>query len=184
MPIQNKMKINLLTFHRALSYGAVLQTYAMIKTLQRMGHDVTIIDYQKPFLRKVPTGLWSLKKSYGLKRLKKENVFRKFRVSKFKSSTKKFKTISEIQAYEFNADWYIVGSDQVWNPRITKDSLKIYFFDFIKSKNKISYAASFGASEWAASEEDTSAVKLLLADFNAISVREESGKKILRMFSI
>ena len=30
-------KISLLTFHRALSYGAVLQTYALINELKSMG---------------------------------------------------------------------------------------------------------------------------------------------------
>lgn len=179
MSNQTKLRINLLTFHRALSYGAVLQTYAMIKTLQSMGHDVTIIDYQKPFLRKMPTGLWSLKKQYGLKRLRKENVFSKFRGNKFLSTTKKIKNKNDLRKYDFKADWNLVGSDQVWNPRITKDSLMTYFFNFIKSDNKISYAASFGTNEWTANENETLEVKSLLESFQAISVREDSGKHIL-----
>jgi hypothetical protein len=180
MSNQLGLKVNLLTFHRALSYGAVLQTYAMVKTLQGMGHEVTIIDYQKPFLRKIPTGIWSLKKNYGLKRLRKENVFLKFRIKKLTSITIKFKRNSDLLKYDFKADWNLVGSDQVWNPRITKDSLKTYFFDFIKSGNKISYAASFGAKEWIANENDTLEVKSLLSSFKAISVREDSGKHILK----
>lgn len=40
------MKIGILTFHRALNYGAVLQCYALYTTLKSMGHEPEIIDYR------------------------------------------------------------------------------------------------------------------------------------------
>ena len=39
------MKIGILTFHRALNYGAFLQCFALKKTVESLGHDVEIIDY-------------------------------------------------------------------------------------------------------------------------------------------
>ena len=39
------MKIGILTFHFAKNSGAVLQTYALQKTLQKLGHEVYVIDY-------------------------------------------------------------------------------------------------------------------------------------------
>ena len=48
-----------------------------------MGHDVEIIDFQLPFLPKIPTGNWSLKKSFGYEKLKKELVFYTFREKVF-----------------------------------------------------------------------------------------------------
>ena len=45
-----KMKIGILTFHRAHNYGAVLQCYAMQEILRRMGHDVQVIDYRQPWI--------------------------------------------------------------------------------------------------------------------------------------
>jgi hypothetical protein len=171
-------KISLLTFHRALSYGAVLQTYALIKELKSMGHDVEIIDFQLPFLPKTPTGLWSLKKYFGLEKLKKEWVFYTFRKKYFKSKTKKFLSLNAIKKGNFDSDIYIVGSDQVWNSRITKSSLYIYFFNFLKGV-KLSYAASFGTDSWGLNENETNKIKNYLKDFRALSVRENSGQEII-----
>ena len=39
------MKIGILTFHRAINFGAVLQCYALYRTLSDMGHDVEVVDY-------------------------------------------------------------------------------------------------------------------------------------------
>ena len=46
------MKIGILTFHRAINYGAVLQCYALQETLKRMGHNVEVIDYRQPMIEK------------------------------------------------------------------------------------------------------------------------------------
>lgn len=46
------MKIGIITFHTALNYGAVLQTYATYTILIKMGNDVEIINYHAPFNEK------------------------------------------------------------------------------------------------------------------------------------
>lgn len=73
-------------------------------------------------------------------------------------------------------DCFVVGSDQVWNPYydfVGKSDL-LYF---ASKSQKISYAASFGVSELPKDKERT--FEELLDDFSSISVREESGKKII-----
>ena len=40
------MKIGIMTFHRAINYGAVLQTYALQKYLNDSGYDAEVIDYR------------------------------------------------------------------------------------------------------------------------------------------
>ena len=47
------MKIGILTFHRAHNYGAVLQCYALKKTLEKMGHYVQVIDYRQKYTEKI-----------------------------------------------------------------------------------------------------------------------------------
>ena len=37
-------KVALLTFHHSFNYGAVCQTYATCRALQKIGYDVEIID--------------------------------------------------------------------------------------------------------------------------------------------
>ena len=46
------MKVGIITFHTALNYGAVLQTYALFRTLMKMGVETKVIDYRAPFNEK------------------------------------------------------------------------------------------------------------------------------------
>ena len=45
------MKVGILTYHCAYSYGAVLQAYALAYSIASMGHSAAIIDY-KPQTRR------------------------------------------------------------------------------------------------------------------------------------
>ena len=175
---RDKIKINLLTFNSALSYGAVLQTYALINVLEDLNCDVELIDFRAPFLPPIPTGLWSLKTNYNFARIRREILFYKFRKQYLNKKTRSIYSLRGLKKYKFNADYYIVGSDQVWNPDITKKYAYVYFLDFVKGK-KLSYAASFGKSDWNYNEAFNNDIIRLLDDFHAISVREEESLKIL-----
>lgn len=131
--INKPISLGVLTFHRALSYGAVLQTFSLINVLEKMGHKVELIDFQAPFMPKLPTGVWSLKKYYGFDKLKKELIFYRFRKKYFKNTSKKYFSVKKIESSNFNLDYIVVGSDQVWNSRITQDSKFIYFLNFFKN---------------------------------------------------
>ena len=74
-------------------------------------------------------------------------------------------------------DAVIVGSDQVWRWDIMGYN---YFLDFIRKGTirKYAYAASFGLSHWESRELDANQIKLLLKEFEAISVREQTGVSI------
>lgn len=39
-------KIGILTFHKSINYGSVLQAFALSKLLKRKGYEVEIIDYE------------------------------------------------------------------------------------------------------------------------------------------
>ena len=41
-------RIGILTFHNTVNYGAVLQAYALQKTIENLGYEVSIIDYRNP----------------------------------------------------------------------------------------------------------------------------------------
>ena len=40
------MKVGILTFHRAINYGAVLQAWALKTFLQNKGYEACVIDYR------------------------------------------------------------------------------------------------------------------------------------------
>lgn len=165
------MKISILTFSKETNFGANLQCYALCKTLQGMGHKVDIIDIQ---LKRYSMSWYS-----AIMRLPMVWLFRQFRKQYLNVFTRHFSNVNELRRNYPKSDLYIVGSDQVWNPAITKrlDPLT-YFFSFLPGEaRRISYAASFGTGTWNFPNL-TSQVKELIHQFDAVSVREESGVKI------
>lgn len=193
------MKIGILTLPLHTNYGGILQAYALQTVLERMGHEVVVFD---KILPEPSLSLWKCPFVYS-KRLvnkllgRKDNiVFLEQYVSKIKpiiqQNTNKFiknyihrvsfKTFAKIpNADTFNA--IIVGSDQVWRPiYFGEDHVDDAFLAFARGWNikRIAYAASFGVDKWEYSPLQTETCKSLLHNFDAISVREESGVKLCR----
>lgn len=75
-------------------------------------------------------------------------------------------------------DYFIVGSDQVWNYTFSYNRFYDYFLCFATNDKKIALSASFGVDvipmKW------KSFMRKELLTFNKISVRETSGKKIIK----
>lgn len=78
-------------------------------------------------------------------------------------------------------DYFVTGSDQVWNLEIPFIS-SFEFLCFAPEDKKIAYAASFGMSDF--SEDKQRLIKERLQGFNHISVRENSGLQILNKAGI
>lgn len=179
------MKCGIITFHRAVNYGGVLQAYALQEYINKnVGVDCEIIDYRCENIENMYKYRLS---SYNPKAIvkylykfptnsKKKKLFNKF----IKKYIKKGKSLqkSELKTDSDKYDVIITGSDQVWGQsRINVDHS--YFLDFVKdSKKKASYAASFGTKEIRNSLEEE--YRKLLGDFSHISVREKSGADIVK----
>lgn len=168
------MKIALLTYFAADNYGATLQAYATIKALEKCGHEVELVDFV------IPEPPRSRVKNLLL--YPKHLKFERFRDKYFHRLSKSYNSIEELQADPPKADCYLVGSDQTWNPDISLHMAKGFFLDFGSNEvMRASYAASFGKDEWG----DTRWISLddarrLLSRFNYISVRENSGVRLLK----
>ena len=79
-------------------------------------------------------------------------------------------------------DCIVVGSDQVWREIYSPD-IEDYFLGFLPEDDKrlkITYAASFGTADSPISEAHLPNCVRLAKHFDALSVREESGAKILK----
>jgi len=167
------MKINLLTIHYGKSYGAVMQTYATCKLLEQAGHEVTVINLVHPKSR------CSVKTKRGIILLLKEFQFWIFKHRYFSKLSKKCYAIDVSSLPK--ADIYVVGSDQVWNRDITGYWGLTFFLDFVDDAHKrIALSSSFGKHIWSENDEYTQGVLSELIKFDRISVREESGIKILK----
>lgn len=179
------MKIGIMTFHWATNHGALLQTYALQKYLTKSIPDseVYVIDYAPPqydvsfkscFRHKHPRVIW-LK----IKELNKEAKLRAFR--KRIKTTKRYYSTEQMRAFPPQFDLLICGSDQVWNTSFTLNGegkkTAAYYLPFQPNARRISYAASFGVVD--TREDVAEYIKPLLENFDAISVREKTGAKII-----
>ena len=88
---------------------------------------------------------------------------------------------SDLKAEDFDA--IVVGSDQVWRPKYF-GKIEDAYLQFAKDWNikRIAYAASFGTAEWEYTENQTEICKDLIKKFDAVSVREDSGKDMCKKY--
>lgn len=167
-------KVAILTINDNLNYGNRLQNYALETFLKSNGYSVfTIWKLNRSLIQKIMIFIRDFfKNKYIKKRISK---FRKFNKSYLNIKNYYFRNYKKING-EF--DFFIVGSDQVWNYNYSSFSPS-YFLDFSNNKKKnISYAASFGISDIPDSYK--SVYVNGLNRFNAISVREDSGVELLK----
>jgi hypothetical protein len=178
------MKVGILTYHRADNYGAVLQVFALQKTILKMGYECEIIDYRcagienqyrykKLRFGKGTVGIIKFNLNQYFHRKKHKN----FELFRHKLSMSNPYTLDNIENANDEYDCFITGSDQVWNCDVNKNDYT-YFLDFVKDqRKKNSYAASFGRSSIPQGLLDKYIE--LLSTFNNISVREEQACKIV-----
>lgn len=178
-------KVGIFTFHRALNYGAVLQAYALQQTLLKLPVEAEIIDYWCPWIEKqyrslLGTGTKKDRVKHLLKVAQSRIIGRKF--SGFSErrlvlSKRYFRSRKDLTKIESMYDFFVVGSDQVWNSFLT-DSDETYLLNFVSdNQKKVSYAASFGLSKLP--EPWKSRCQVLLKSFSALSVRERQGADII-----
>lgn len=184
------MKIGILTFHVAHNYGAVLQTYALQKYLSKKGHEVEVIDYRpksllnpyQPWLSVSLKGLSlirKIKRIAGLAVLASLKCLRRKGFNRFIENRMVLSNKVGKSTFPNAYDAYILGSDQIWNPQITKKDFT-YTGVFARKPGalRIAYAASAGLGEdlICSSEEAMNAIK----EFDAVSVRESTLKNKLK----
>ena len=177
------MKIGILTFHSAINYGAVLQAYGLQEYLKSLGHEVYIIDYRPQYL-KDPYQLfqWKFKVEdsfmSNLKSLIRESLVMPIRIvrkSKFQQFINQYLNIYSWKDNLNVFDAFIFGSDQIWNPKITKGLDDIFLGKFKEAKGKklIAYAASVGAVQ-NLSQNEFEKLTFYLNGFNRIGLREKT----------
>lgn len=166
-------KVNLLTIHWGCSYGAVMQTYATAKILMDCGHVVSVINVApQSYINNRFSNIFD----YVLLNHVVDYQFDKFKKKNFPGLTRFCTSLNESDLPE--AEYTVVGSDQVWNPDITGDLSDHFFLDYVTAGKKVSLASSFGKIVRDISFGNKAVD--YLKDFSALSVREKSGCDFLR----
>ena len=173
------MRIALLTIWHSSNYGAEFQAYATVRKLMEMGHEVQVIDFRLQERRKRTSLVGKLLDFlHGCSPVSVK--FKRF-WKKYIPSTTYYNSIDELRINPPKADIYIVGSDQVWNPQITKTKAPAFFLDFAPNGAAMaSYASSIGTDKWLGDAELTAIAQQQLVRFKGLSCREQQGCRILK----
>ena len=185
------MKIAILTLNTHNNYGNRLQNYALKEILLNYAEVVDTIWFER--------NNYIVDEQLG----SKKNIIKYILNWKgFRTNTKKYYITTCIREYNIKSfsdryipikydfcikpnlndeyDYFIIGSDQVWNPNLWNGSNnnRDFFLNFAIKQKRIAYAASFGIDE--IPEKEKSLFIEGLKDMNSISVREHAGAKIIK----
>lgn len=200
------MRIALLNLPVDNNYGGNLQRYALIKTLESLGHDVTFIlclsssrkyspiilggRYLKRIIKKffIDSNVeLFIERRRRLEKERNEKSVLSFINENFKTSQQIYNR-EELEKFILNNlfDAYIVGSDQVWRKYITKEyDITSYFFDSLPCDSnslRIAYAASLGTDVNELTNLEIKMLGDLYSKFSFVSVREKSGLEMIRKY--
>lgn len=191
--------VGILTFHCADNFGAMLQAYGLKTFLRERNVKADIVPYEPAFMTGrhwwipyIPAGSlmniimrgwsgWRRNLRLGTFFFESRRNMRMFR-RKYLISKEQKRLLFAGQLRKLSYEYYIVGSDQIWNPEITLGLKKVYFGDFVSKRKKkvIAYAASLGRASLA-SKYDQEFSELIKA-VDCISVRESAAIPYIRQF--
>lgn len=195
-------KIAIFTLNGYFNYGNRLQNYAAQEVLKSLGFKVeTVIVKNKP----LPTtrsltvirisNLMNMKLKEALKRIhfkvwtninkNKVRILENSRTEIFKIFTSDYILETNYCISDNNIpndlsdryDYFITGSDQVWNPSFNYGS-SIYFLTFTPKCKRIAFSPSFGVSEIPLEHQEN--YQKWLSEMRNLSVREDAGAKIIK----
>lgn len=196
-------KIGIITLNGYVNYGNRLQNYALQEILKSLGFYVetilvetndnnknensNVIDKIKKIkgiripqmFNKITFKFWyyihkDKIEKYNIKRVEKFINFTHAYILETKYSINDNKVPSDLSS---KYDYFVTGSDQVWNPEYTKGSF-IYFLSFAPKNKRIAYSPSFGLSN--ISVEYLEDYRTFISEMASLSVREEAGAKIIK----
>lgn len=194
------MKVCTITCHDVYNHGASLQAYALMTYLEKIGHEVEIIDYKPDYLgnlynlKSVDNPTWernvitkaiylSLKYPGRLKSLKRKRAFDEFTKINLKTTKIQYRTNEDLKNNLPQADAFICGSDQIWNSLHPNGKDPAFYLNFVPSdKIKASYAASFATDSIA--DEYKKLVKSNIEKLDGVAIREKSGVDIVKNLGI
>lgn len=201
MEIGKMKKTAIVSCYFQHNYGSMLQAYATQMVLDKLGYENETIDIsgfdgeikKAKILYFIKASLTSdilitkigRAKDAVVRKLKKNNytrnveardeAFRRFKKEHFEMSPA-YKSKKELSDNCSRYKAVLVGSDQLWLPgNIAAD---YYTLNFVPDEiNTVAYATSFGQSSLP--KDTTKLAKVFLSKIKHISVREESGARIV-----
>ena len=182
------MKLAIITINDNNNYGNRLQNYALQEFLKKYVNNVNTIWYDKKtrFKLKDIMNLKSIIKFiFNIKSYRnylKENYLgdciKTYNIKNFSQKYINIRYDNNLKKISNEYDYFIVGSDQVWNPDFwVSDYANIRFLKFVPKEKRIAYAASITIPSIAKDKEQF--FEDSLNEMKAISMREKAGAKLV-----
>lgn len=181
------------------NYGNILQNYALQSFLKNNNFNAETIYYKSFVPEYTKTMQKATKKNNNIiqilddivrilnrkikrKKLselkeKRKDKFTKFISNYIVQSKNTYTHKSDFTKLNKKYDFFITGSDQVWNPYY-EGSNPFYYLGFAEKNKRIAYAPSFGIDHIPEIIENE--MKEWINNFDFISIREKVGQKILK----
>ncbi|MDD5889894.1 MAG: polysaccharide pyruvyl transferase family protein [Ruminococcus sp.] len=180
------MRVGIVTItNNGMNYGNQLQNYAVVKCLNNVGvenvdtlYNLDGVEFLASKKRKI--------KGFINEKLKRGNYCLKRKERKFDEFGKKYlhytKPFSGMLSKEESDkyDFFICGSDQIWNLNFECNNrhYPFIFMEFAPKEKCIGFSISIGVSEYSGEKERI--LEKGIENFKAISVREQSGQKLIK----
>ncbi|MDD7723157.1 MAG: polysaccharide pyruvyl transferase family protein [bacterium] len=184
------MRIGLVTFWKSNdNYGQVLQSYALYKYIEELGHQCFLIRYNDCYTPNIISKFFTLlqllrtpKRILGLFRrstrlsvkqcVSGDRKFMAFRLSHMEQSD--ILSSEQLMENALHADGYVCGSDQIWG---SPDPIMYLQFAH-KGEKKVAYAPSFGG--YYPNYYTRMLIRKYIKDFDFLSCRENSGVELCK----
>ena len=194
-----RLKIANLTLDGYFNYGNVLQRYAVCNLLMGLGAEVDSLWFssQAGFLPYLQSHYPWMKDSWDWKTWVKLGINWKGATSKLLSGREAWEAARNAGIKSFvdryipmrydvdfdevatEYDYFVVGSDQVWNPNFA--GFEKFFMKFASMEKRIAYAASISSPD-----VPLDAMEVFIDGINgmkAISVREQAGAELIEQLT-
>lgn len=192
-------KAAIITLNGYFNYGNRLQNYALQEVLKSLGFEVeTIITDRvsklpyiqraKRLLRYPPREICAKichkilaqfnKDEPNPLEEKREEIFKQFTLNHIKETDYCISGVDIPEDLSYRYDYFVTGSDQVWNPSFLGGAGSIFFLQFAEQHKRIAYAPSFGVST--IPDEHKEQFREWIAGIHKISVREDDGARIIK----
>jgi len=187
------MKTFTVTIHHSCNYGAILQTYALQRSILGNGVENEVMEY--PYNKGRYNKLSFKNPIYDLKILysniqkfihkdkieKREEAFALFRNNRLNLS-RMYNSIEDLRTDPPKVDALITGSDQVWRFVEGEEFVEARFLDFgPDTVKRFSYAPSIESLNY--TDEQKEYIKRILKGYKAVSVREQSAADYVQSFT-
>ena len=180
------VKVGILTWHKTLNHGAVLQAYASQKVLEGLGYEPVLLDYERASgnMDNTPYGRikrWTSKLSPNkLKTVFATKTFTAEKAKKFEAFRQGYLVLGDRYDREPSLDVAMIGSDMVFD--FYEGYNPFMYGKGVDASYIFTYAACFGYATRALidSFEYKGEIASLLKQLNFIGYRDENTHDLVR----